>query len=123
MILFWFLIGIALILAISRYNEDDKLFWMLFISFIGAFASTVAVYKYISNKKQDKVEYVTSVPTQVLYAGPHIYCVLADPGVSVTREAISKPVSKEILNNNTDPFLSKIVGGIRDQPFDYYDTS
>lgn len=124
MILFWFLIGIALILCISRYNESDKLFWTLFISFIGTFAATVAVSKYISNKKQDKIEYVTSAPTQALYTGSHCYCVMPEPSVSATIEpSSSEPVSKDIQSNNLDLSLSKIAEGIRGQPVEYFDDS
>lgn len=124
MILFWFLLGIALILAISRYNESDKLFWTLFISFIGAFGATTAVVKYLDSKERDKVEYVTSAPTQALYAGSHTYCVLADSSVSAIREdSTSKSAGKEMLDSTTSFISSKVSGGSRDQPVEYIDDS
>lgn len=126
MILFLFLLaGILLILGISRYNENEKLFWKLFISFIGAFAATTAVKMYIDNsEKKDKVEYLNTSPTQAPDEGPCSICILADPFIMVTNEGKSSdPVSKEYLCINTDLILSKIAGEIRGQPFSPFDTS
>lgn len=34
MILLWFLLGFVLIVAIARYNENDKLFWTLIFAYM-----------------------------------------------------------------------------------------
>ena len=41
MTLFAFLATVAAIIAIARYNESDKLFWKLLVSFIGAYAAAM----------------------------------------------------------------------------------
>lgn len=123
MILFWFLLGLFIILCISRYNEDDKLFWKLMVSFVGTYAAATFVYKYIESQKQDKVEYYSPAPTQVLYNGPHD-CVLADLFVFATDEGkTSDPVSKEYMKDITDPILSKVCVNTRGQPCEYFDDS
>lgn len=124
MILFWFLLGLFIILCISRYNEDDKLFWKLLVSFVGTYAAATFVYKYIESQKQDKVEYYQSAPTQALYSGSHNTCVLADPSVTVTDVvAATDPVSKDIMIGYTMPILSEVYVETRGQPCEYFDTS
>lgn len=119
-----FSLGIILILGISRYNENDKLFWKLFISFVGTFAAATFVYKYIESQKQDKVEYYKSAPTQALDNGSHNVCVLADPFVIVSNEGnTSDPVSKEYTACITDQVLSKVYVNTRGQPCEYIDDS
>lgn len=52
----WFLLGIAIIFGISRYNESNKLFWTLFISFVGMFTvGKVAAAIIGDNNKGNKV--------------------------------------------------------------------
>ena len=53
--LFWFLAGTALCIAFARYNEDDNLFWKLFISFVGAFTAATVVKTSMENENQEKV--------------------------------------------------------------------
>lgn len=119
-----FLLGIVIILCISRYNEDEKLFWKLLISFVGAFAAVTFVQKCIESQKQDKTEYYQSVPTQVLNNGSHSVCVLADPFVIVTDEGkTSDPVSKEYTDTNLGLILSEVCVNTRGQPCEYFDTS
>ena len=122
--LFWCMLGIGIVIAISRYNEDDKLFWKLLISFIGTFAAAAAVISYVQNSKKDKVVYLDTNPMQVLDGCSHIYCVLAEPSTLAIHETpVSKPASKEFLVKYTNPVLSEVAGGARDQPSDYFDTS
>ena len=124
MILFWFLLGLFIILCISRYNEDDKLFWKLLVSFVGTYAAATFVYKYIESQKQDKVEYYQSAPTQALYSGSHNTCVLADPSVTATNVSkTTDPVSKEMLIDYDSLILSEVYVDTRGQPCEYFDTS
>lgn len=124
MTLFWFVIGILAIISISRYNESDKLFWKLFISFLGGFATVVAVSEYISNKQQNKVEVVTNAPTQALDSASHTYCVMPDSSVTVSKEEKSSdPVSKDSAGLKFNLIRSKVAIFGRDQPTKPFDTS
>lgn len=132
MTLFWFLAGLSICIGISRYNEDDALFWKLFISFIGAFTAATVVRTAMENENQEKVvmiEKATVSPTQVLPSTPCINLydyTLADVSKAATkREKSPKPVSKDSLINPNDSSLSKVFGSIRGQPqmFAYFDTS
>ena len=130
MTLFWFLAGLATCIGIARYNEDDSLFWKLFISFIGAFTAATVVKTQLENENQEKVVKVekATVPTQVLQSTPSTinFYSLADVSQAATkREKSPKPVSKDSLINHNDSSLSKVFGSIRGQPqmFNYFDTS
>jgi hypothetical protein len=131
MTLFWFLAGFAVCLGVARYNEDDSLFWKLFISFVGAFTAATVVKTQLENENREKVvkiEKVTTSPTQVLQSTPSTinFYSLADVSQAATkREKSPKPVSKDSLINQNDSSLSKVFGSIRGQPqmFAYFDTS
>ena len=130
MTLFWFLAGLATCIGIARYNEDDSLFWKLFISFVGAFTAATVVRTQLENENQEKVVKVekATVPTQVLQSTPSIinFYSLADVSQAATkREKSPKPVSKDSLINKNDSSLSKVFGSIRGQPqmFAFFDTS
>ena len=130
MTLFWFLAGLGVCIGIARYNEDDSLFWKLFISFIGAFTAATVVKTQLESENQEKVVKVekATVPTQVLQSTPSIinFYSLADVSQAATkREKSPKPVSKDSLINDNDSSLSKVFGSIRGQPqmFAFFDTS
>lgn len=130
MTLFWFLAGLAVCIGIARYNEDDGLFWKLFISFVGAFTAATVVKTQLESENQEKVVKVekATVPTQVLQSTPSTinFYSLADVSRAATkREKSPKPVSKDSLINKNDSSLSKVFGSIRGQPqlFAFFDTS
>jgi hypothetical protein len=130
MTLFWFLAGLATCVGIARYNEDDSLFWKLFISFVGAFTAATVVKTQLESENQEKVVKVekAAVPTQVLQSTPSVinFYSLADVSQAATkREKSPKPVSKDSLINKNDSSLSKVFGSIRGQPqmFAFFDTS
>lgn len=131
MTLFWFFLGgLATCIGIARYNEDDSLFWKLFISFLGAFTAATVVRTQLESENQEKVVKVekATVPTQVLQSTPSIinFYSLADVSQAATkREKSPKPVSKDSLINKNDSSLSKVFGSIRGQPqmFAFFDTS
>ena len=131
MTLFWFLAGLATCIAIARYNEDDNLFWKLFISFIGAFTAATVVRTQLENENQEKivkVEKATVNPTQVLRStlnSINFYSLASVSQAATKREKSPKPVSKDSLINKNDSSLSKVFGSIRGQPqmFAYFDTS
>ena len=132
MTLFWFLAGTALCIAFARYNEDDSLFWKLFISFVGAFTAATVVKTQMDNENQEKVvmiEKASMSPTQVPQSAPCInlydYTLTDVSRAATKREKSPKPVSKDSLINPNDSSLSKVFGSIRGQPqmFSFYDTS
>ena len=130
MTLFWFLAGLSVCIGIARYNEDDSLFWKLFISFVGAFTAATVVKTQLESENQEKVVKVekATVPTQVLQSTPSIinFYSLADVSQAATKRKKSpKPVSKDSLINKNDSSLSKVFGSIRGQPqmFAFFDTS
>lgn len=124
MILLMFVIGLLLIIGISRYNESEKLFWTLLVSFVGSFAAATAVCKYVENKKTNEIQVASHAPTQVLYSGSHRCCVLADPSITVTNEEKSSvPVSKDSAEVKLDIVRSRVCAPARDQPTTPFDTS
>ena len=130
MTLFWFLAGLAICIGISRYNEDDSLFWKLFISFVGAFTAATVVRTALECENQEKivkVEKAKMSPTQVPQSTPCIdFYTLADVSRAATkREKSPKPVSKDTLINKNDSLLSNVHVLARGQPglFNFFNTS
>lgn len=126
MTLIWFLLGTAVCIGVSRYNEDDSLFWKLYIAFIGSFAAATAVKSTMENKEQEKIIVVDETPTQVLQSTPCKFYTLADVSIAATkREKSPKPVSKDSLINENDSLLSEVFVSARGQPglFNFFDTS
>lgn len=124
--LLWIISIIAFITLVARYNEDDKLFWKLFIAFIGAYAAGSAVKATLENNDKEKVVMIEKAPTQVLQSTPCNAYSLADVSLAATkREKSPKPVSKDSLIDQNDSLLSKVTKHARGQPFilDYFDTS
>lgn len=63
----WCILALSLALVIARYNQSNKLFWILFISFLGGIASA-AIYDKVTtcqdgNQSKQKVT-ITACPTQ-----------------------------------------------------------
>ncbi len=112
MTLFWFLAGLATCIGVARYNEDDSLFWKLFISFVGAFTVATYVSSQMDKEEQGKVVMIDNMPTQVLESTSccPLYSTLAGVSLSATkREKSTKPVSKDYVINSEDSVLSKVV--------------
>lgn len=108
--LLWFLAGMAVIIGISRYNQDDNLFWKLFIAYVGSFTAGTVVKTYIENdSKQNKVVMIEKAPTQVLQSTSCAPYSLADVSLAATkREKSPKPVSKDSLIDHNDSVLSEV---------------
>lgn len=132
MTLFWFLAGLATCIGIARYNEDDNLFWKLFISFVGAFTAATVVKTQLENENQEKVIMVdkatvnpTQVPQSMSCINLYDYTLADISRAATKREKSPKPVSKDSLINQNDSSLSKVFGSIRGQPqmFAFFDTS
>lgn len=89
MALLWFLLGIAIIFCIGRYNESNKLFWVLLISFIGSFTAATVVYKTVKGNKSHATK--VYCPTQGS-EGPNTYAI-AYEDLYDTYSKLPKPVS------------------------------
>ena len=117
MTLFALLATVAAITAIARYNESDKLFWKLLVSFVGAYAAATFVYKMTEDKKQDKVVMIENAPTQVLSDVPTLNGLVTGMLFSASkREKSPKPVSKDSLFSQSSIILSKVHASPRGQP-------
>ena len=66
MILFWCLVAIATALGIARYNQSNKLFWTLAISFLVGIAGASIYDKMSSDEDQNEVVLTQVCPTQSL---------------------------------------------------------
>lgn len=123
----FFLVGLLIITLVARYNENEKLFWQLLISFIGTYgAATIAINALSSEKKQSKEVVITSKPMQAPTSKSYNFCSLADLSSLVTVEEYpSVPAGKDIASKLNDPSLSEVGRGARDQPMDtiMFDTS
>ena len=94
--LLWFFIGILIIFCIGRYNESNKLFWILLISFVGSFAVATIITKvttYDSNGAKKK-EVQVCKPTQASNNASGVF-LLADAMLGDTQSVQLKPASQE----------------------------
>lgn len=115
--LFWFILGLIIIIGVSRYNEDDKLFWKLLVAFVGSFAAVSVASHLVNADKQDKVVVIEKAPTQALESMSCNYCTLADISLTATkREKSPKPVGKDSLINQNSLILSEVHATMRGQP-------
>ena len=97
MTLFLFLLGIAIIIGIARYNESNKLFWALLTCYTLCFAGAKLVIDNLS-KDERKNAFEQVQPTQGLAATPSYFMYLsADVKPLATTKATSKLVSKAIV--------------------------
>lgn len=112
-----FLATTAVILAIARYNENDSLFWKLFISLTGAYAATAFVASYIDDdEEQNKVVMVTEAPTQVQKSTIAPFGVAMQALTATRWEKSQKPVSKDTFMTKNDSILSEVLVSIRGRP-------
>lgn len=79
MALFWFLIGLAIIVCIGRYNESNKLFWTLLLSFVGSFTvASVAVSVLHNDKSKESMNQVCPMQGSVSTSSNGNIAYLAD---------------------------------------------
>lgn len=106
MALFWFICGMLLICCIARYNESNKLFWTLLVSFIGAFTAASIVIA-ISSDNNDKSVIANVSPTQLYISTSSADALLTDVSYDTTYDVLNCPsvtvsqdyyVSKDILS-------------------------
>lgn len=108
MVLFWFLLGIALILCIARYNESNKLFWSLFVAYVGAF-TIASIVASIGNHEPEKVNLTQTYPTQLHASAPNLFGLSDDASCNATNEQISSDtVSKDNTSDKCKIYNSKV---------------
>lgn len=93
-----FILGIALIFGIARYNNSNKLFWSLLISYILSFtAAKVIIDAFGENKRSDDTTLNQAYPIQGLDAASDTcLCLLAGELLSTDVKVTSKPVGQVI---------------------------
>ena len=120
----WFLLGVALIFIIARYNESNKLFWILFLSFIMGFAGAKMLLDSTSSDEQSNGNLTQVCPTQVPFDGIATTLFVISANLAASKVTDSNPVSQETPEQcETDITLSKVFGKTRDQPSNYFNTS
>lgn len=108
MALIWFLLGILSILGISRYNESNKLFWSLFIAFVGAF-TVASIVIAISDREPEKVNLTQMYPTQSYVSTFNAQTLLADVSHDTTYEPIgSDTASKDYTSEQSKIYTSEV---------------
>lgn len=132
MSLLLFLIGIFIIFCIGRYNESNKLFWILLISFISSFAITSVAIKATLGKGK-KVEKVSCVSLTQAPASKSGIFLLADYALAGTQVLYdTKPVGKGTLCSLYNSIEDSSYSGLDDivikmikppQSTDYFDDS
>lgn len=132
MSLLLFLIGLFIIFCIGRYNESDKLFWILLISFISSFAITSVAIKAVLEKGK-KVEKVSCVSLTQAPASKSGIFLLADYALAGTQVLYdTKPVGKGTLCSLCNSIEDSSYSGLDDivikmikppQSTDYFDDS
>ena len=120
MILLWLLLGIALILGIARYNESNKLFWMLLFAYVMGFAGTKMVLQTSNGNEQGNGNlttqvYSTQAPTVSL--STLVYYITSNTEATNVVTA-QTPVSQGYTPalSETKITLSEVFGRTRDQP-------
>lgn len=120
MILLWFVLGIILIFGIARYNESNKLFWTLLLSYVMGFAGAKMVLDaHCSNEKgNDNLTQVYSTQMSATSLSILTYYITSDTSknsnVVTAQPSVSQgytpvPCEKDIT-------LSEVFGRTRDQP-------
>lgn len=111
--------GIAVIIAVSRYNESDNLFWKLLVSFVGAYAAATVAVNVLNNSdnKKDEVVMIEKAPMQALESMPTLYMsVVTDNSLATLGEKSPKPAGKDMLINQSNLILSEVHRKARGQP-------
>ena len=117
MALFWFICGILLICAISRYNESNKLFWTLMVSFVGAFTAASVIIAMCNDEHKENVVANVS-PTQLYVNTTNTNALLATVFYNTTNDVsydTSVAVSKDYyISNDILPWSR--VSNLNDKP-------
>lgn len=115
MILFLFLVGVMAIMAIARYNEDDRLFWKLLVSFTIAFTVTSIGVKLMGD--ENKSDSTTQVcPTQALHETSDMVSPFTDVITTITVPDIIVPDPVSQDNTPEIGILANVFGEVLEHP-------
>lgn len=119
MTVLWFIIGIALILCIARYNESNKLFWTLLFSFIMGFAGTKMILgNHHDEQSGDNLTQTYSTHVYSTMPGTCTYYtpsnLFEDDNVVTAQHHVGQGLSPVL--NKVNATLSGVFGRTRDQP-------
>lgn len=119
MILLWFFVGILIIFAIARYNESNKLFWTLLLSYVMGFAGTKMVHDTFYGGKQSNDNHVKVCSTQMMSAAfdTATYFITNNKADDDNVVTALTPVSQGMpATHEISAILSEVFGRTRDQP-------
>jgi len=108
-----FILGILCILCIARYNNSNKVFWALFVSYILAFTVGTIAYKATEKKEQSQVMLNQAYPTQGLAVSlDSNMCLFTNENCSATDVETQNLVSQEYTPDFVEhtPTLSNVPG-------------
>ena len=105
MTLLMFILGILIILSIARYNESNKLFWILFTAYTLGFAGMKVLIDTFSEKEQSEVSLNQAYPTQGLPTMDSAFVCIADNISGVTLKTTSNPVGQV----NTPDYVESLI--------------
>lgn len=120
MTVLWFILGIALIFGIARYNESNKLFWTLLFAFVMGFAGTKMVLDINHGDEQSNGSltqvFSTHVPATMLSASTYYIAsnLSKDSNVVTAQNHVGQSITPALSENNIT--LSEVSKRTRDQP-------
>ncbi len=90
-----FILGILIILGIARYNESNKLFWILFTAYTLSFAGAKVIIDTFDEKEQSEQSLNQALPTQGLdMTSSTCMCFVTGESLSTIVKNASKPVGQ-----------------------------
>lgn len=108
MILLWFAIAFLIAVFVARMYGSNKLFWILFMSFVTGIAGGAIGYRLLNGASKSKNDLV-KVDTTV-YAESQDTIFLLNPCDPAPDTVMSKPVEKVNLDTTTNHSDSSVVG-------------
>ena len=105
MTLLVFILGLLIILGIARYNESNKLFWVLFVSYVLGFAGVKVILDTFSEKKQSEVSLNQAYPIQGLATMDNAFVCEVTNICLPTTKTMSNPVGQV----STPDYVENIV--------------
>ena len=112
MILTYFVLGLLLAFGIARYNQSNKLFWTLFMSFILGIAGG-SIYQKLTSSEDEKEETVVTCGQETLNVTTvsSMYCLLADAEETCKTEKSHSMSIHNDVHKETMDFLLKMSMG------------
>lgn len=105
MTLLMFILGILLIAGIARYNNSNKLFWILFTCFTVGFTGMKVLHDTFKDKEQNETSLNQAYPTQGLLAMDNAFVCIDNTIGYTTSKTMSNPVGQV----NTPDYIESIL--------------